>query len=41
MNYRALLELSARAEEKWLATEQERYYVMARRYLDLAIQASR
>ena len=38
-DYRCLLELSARCEEKWLATEQIRYYNMARKYLEEAIRA--
>lgn len=40
-DYHVLLELSARAEEKYLLSQQERYYIMARKYLDMAIAAPR
>lgn len=39
MNYRILLELSARAEEKYWLTGKQHYYDLARDYLDRAIQA--
>lgn len=39
MNYRILLELSARAEENYWMTHDETWLDKARNYLDRAIQA--
>ena len=38
-DYRRLLELSARCEEKYLLTHDDRYFVMATKYLRAAIDA--